>query len=139
MKNPPQNFFYKKKLQTKIFKKKTAKCQEALKDCVSTRKTSLQPKGFSLAGVSKNSAGTKRQKTKEHEEEEGRRWKKGGVLRPPPIAGRPVHLLHSSFTVRNFLTGFCFLQLGNFIYYSALFFFSSFFNFFGLVLLLGTY
>jgi hypothetical protein len=50
---------------------------------------------------------------------------KGGVLRPPAIAGRPVHLLHSSFTLRNFLTGF-FLQLGNFIYYSALFPFLTF-------------
>jgi hypothetical protein len=109
-----------------------------LKDCVSTRKTSLQPKGFSLAGVSKNSAGTKRQKTKEHEDEEGRRWKKGGVLRPPAIAGRPVHLLHFIFYSKKFSDRFLFLQLGNFIYYSALFFFSSFFNFFGLVLLLGT-
>jgi hypothetical protein len=78
-----------------------------LKDCVSTRKTSLQPKGFSLAGVSKNSAGTKKKK-KEHEDEEGRRWKKGGVLRPPPIAGRPVHLFALIFYTKNFLTGFCF-------------------------------
>jgi hypothetical protein len=109
---PSPKLFLRKKTPNQNFQKKKAKCQEALKDCVSTRKTSLQPKGFSLAGVSKNSAGTKRQKTKEHEDEEGRRWKKGGVLRPPAIAGRPVHLLHFIFYSKKFSDRFLFFTAG---------------------------
>jgi hypothetical protein len=50
---------------------------------------------------------------------------KGGVLRPPAIAGRPVHLLHSSFT--EFSDRFFILQLGNF--YLLLCSFFLFFNF----------
>jgi hypothetical protein len=138
MKNPPQNFILIKNLQSKFFFKKTAKCQQALKDCVSTRKTSLQPKGFSLAGVSKNCAGTKREgkkknttKRKKDDDGKGRRSSPTGYSRS---TGSSFALI---FYTKNFLTGSFFYSWVT-LFITLLFL--LFLTFLGLVLLLlGTY